>query len=82
MCSDNDFGNGAKKELRNIASIVQQQREEKRKQYQQAINIILLSYRFSEESSFHVLPLEMVHLIIRFVLNDMPTATTLEVKVD
>ena len=60
---------------------VQQQRLEKRKQYQQAIILILLNYRFSEESAFHVLPLEMVHLIIRFVLDDMPAATTLDISI-
>ena len=58
-----------------IASIAQQQRLEKRKQYQQAIILILLSYHFSEDSAFHVLPLEMVHRIIRFLLDDMPAAT-------
>ena len=55
-----------------MGNFVQEQRLAKRKHFQQAIILILLSYRSSEESSFHVLPLEMVHMIIRFLLDDIP----------
>ena len=79
MHTGNRIGNVTKNELRNIISIVQQQRLAKRKQYQQAISLILLSYRNSEESIFRVLPLEMVHMIIRFVVADMPAAPALDV---
>ena len=74
-CAVNKLSNKGAEELRAIASIVEQQRLEKRRQYQQAITLILLSYRYSEESAFHVLPLEMIHIIIQFVLNDMPAAS-------
>ena len=79
--TDNEIGAEEAKELLVIANNVGQQRVAKKKQYQQAISLILLSYQFSEESAFHVLPLEMVHLIIRFVLNDMPAATTLDIGI-
>jgi hypothetical protein len=82
MYTGNKIGDEGAKELQVIASNVGQQRSAKKKQYQQAISLILLSYRFSEESAFHVLPLEMIHMIIRFLLNDMPVATTLDVKVE
>ena len=78
MLAGNEIGAEGTEILREIASIVQQQRKEKRKQYRQAITLILLSYQSSEESAFHVLPLEMVHMIIRLVLNDMPAAATLK----
>ena len=78
MCTGNRIGDEGAKDLRKFASVVQQQRKEKRKQHQEAIILILWSYRFSEESAFHVLPLEMIHMIIRFVLNDMPA--TLDVQ--
>ena len=76
----NKIGVEGGKELREIENDVQQHRLEKRKQYHQAISLILLSYRFSQESAFHVLPLEMVHMIIRFVLNDIPAATTFDIR--
>ena len=80
MCADNNLGDEDEGVmiLRKIASDTQQQRLARRKQYQQAITLILLSHQSSEESAFQVLPLEMVHMIIRFVLDDMPAATTLK----
>ena len=80
MYAGNTIGDEGAKELQVIASNVGQQRSAKKKQYQQAISLILLSYRFSEESAFHVLQLKMIHMIIRFLLNDMPAATALDVK--
>ena len=82
MYVDNGIGVEGAKGLQDIANDVGQQRLAKRKLYQQAIILILLSYRFSEESVFHILPLEMVHMIIRFLLDDMPAVTKLDVKVD
>ena len=61
--------------MRDIATFVRQQRMEKRKQYQQVFTLILWSHQSSEESAFHVLPLEMVHMVIRFVLDDIPAAS-------
>ena len=81
MYTGNYIGDEGAKTFREIANDVGQQRLAKRKQYQQAINLILLSYRFSEKSVFHVLPLEMVHMIIRYLLDDMPAATTLYIVI-
>ena len=72
MLAGNGIGKKVAKELRKIESSVRQQRSAKRKKYQQTITLILLSHQYSEESAFHVLPLEIIHMIIRFVLDDMP----------
>ena len=75
MCTENDIDNEGAKELQAIARSVGKQRLQRRKQYQEAITLILLSYQHSEESAFHILPLEMVHIIIRFLLDDMPAVS-------
>ena len=68
---------GAKgvKVLGDILTYVRKQKIAKRKQYQQVFTLILWSHQYSEKSAFHVLPLEMVHMILRFVLDDVPAAT-------
>ena len=69
---DNDFS----KELCKTTNNLQKKRMKERKQYQQAISLILLTYfQNSEISLFHLLPLEILYIIIRFVMNDMPAAT-------
>ena len=75
----NYIGNEGAKVLRDIATFVRQQRMEKREKYQQVFTMILCSHQYSEESAFYVLPLEMVHMIIRFLLDDIPAATALNI---
>ena len=62
-----------------FADLILEQRREKRKECREAIALILLNHQFGEESPFHVLPLEMVHMIITFLLDGLPAAT-LDVK--
>jgi hypothetical protein len=81
MCTGNCIGDEVAKELQDIAKDIVQQRVAKKHLYQKAISLILLNYQFSEdETLFHVLPLEMVHMIIRFLLDDISTQTGLSVK--
>jgi hypothetical protein len=80
--TDTRIGDEVAKELQEIAAdIVRRRRVAKKNLYLKAISLILLNYRFSEdETVFHVLPLEMVHMIIRFLLDDISTQTGLSVK--
>jgi hypothetical protein len=79
--TDTRIGDEVAKELQEIAADIVRRRVAKKHLYQQAISLILLNYRFSEdETLFHVLPLEMVHMIIRFLLDDISTQTGLSVR--
>jgi hypothetical protein len=81
VCTANRIGVEITKEMQEIAADIVRRRVAKKHLYQQAISLILLNYRFSEdETLFHVLPLEMVHMIIRFLLDDISTQTGLSVK--
>jgi hypothetical protein len=81
VCTANRIGVEITKELQEIAKDIVRRRVAKKNIYLKAISLILLNYRFSEdETVFHVLPLEMVHMIIRFLLDDISTQTGLSVK--
>jgi hypothetical protein len=79
--TDTRIGDEVAKELQEIAADIVRRRVAKKNLYLKAISLILLNYRFSEdETLFHVLPLEMVHMIIRFLLDDISTQTGLSVR--
>ena len=62
-------------ELKEFTKKIKQLRSKKRKLDQQAILLILLThYKPSKESPFDLLPLEIKHVIIQIVLDDMPAA--------
>ena len=62
--------------LQELASTIQDYRLEKRKKVQAALSLVLLCHRhrYVEESCLSLLPLEVIHMIIRMILPDMPPA--------
>ena len=73
-CTGNNIRKAGRKVLGEYIRDAEQQRYEKKNLRKQAISLILLSHQLLEESSFHVLPLEIVHMIIRFLLDGIPVA--------
>lgn len=71
----NRIGDEGAKAFKEIAVAIRQQRVKQHKQLKEAIALVLLAYATNDdESIFHILPLEIIHMIIRFVLEGKPAS--------
>ena len=61
--------------MQKTVATINKQRVKQRKLINEAIILVLLAYSHgNDESIFHILPLEIIHMIIRFALDGRPAA--------